>query len=615
MRLMDRMQPPLPRGLEQLASIEGDWRTIAEHLWRARLGWPQTVRRLALPIRERTVRRGAAVDTARIDLVLLALEQFDRQAVRQQTAYAQSLAGVFEAAGDSAWLTLARLHVARDLLMADDAAAEPAMRAWIDGCGQTAALQDQAWAQSTLGGLLVRKGQEEDGFRLRYGSIETLRRAEPAPELVFALMNLGVTHLRFGNLRSADALLSEAWAAAQQLAMQERYYLVASNVASAAIELGAPQRALDTLTPLIDLSDAGNDRLHYQLMMADALRALGRLDESRSWLDAVIATIDTAAPGQLLPQTRLSNLALLRAEGRLDEALAELRRAEADPPAFLTHTHALHLFSEAASLFADREEWDAAYEYERRHRDRYVALQKVAANAERLSLQARYELYRNQVERDFERRKREAAESAHATVQALNHSLSQRLDEIQALQAALQEQVITDPLTGLYNRRFLAEVLPREIERASREGHPVAVALIDLDTFKRVNDLHGHAVGDEVLRRLAMLLRENTRGTDYCCRFGGEEFCVLLTGLDAEAAAVRIRDILEAFSELSFEAAGGEQILGLSYSAGIAAYPAHSADAETVLALADAALLRAKRAGKRRVYQSEPSLDRPGESA
>jgi len=207
------------------------------------------------------------------------------------------------------------------------------------------------------------------------------------------------------------------------------------------------------------------------------------------------------------------------------QALAELQRARgASAPAFVTHTHALRLYSEAASLFADREEWDAAYEYERRHRDRYVALQKVAARAERLSLQARYELYRTQVERDFERRKREAAESAHATVQALNQSLSQRLDEIQVLQAALQEQVITDPLTGLYNRRFLAEVLPREFERASREGHPVAVALIDLDAFKRVNDLHGHAVGDEVLRRLATLLRENTRGTDYCCRFGGEEF-------------------------------------------------------------------------------------------
>ena len=613
---MDRMQhTPLPRGLEQLASIEGDWRTIAEHLWRARLGWPQTVRRLALPIRERTVRRGAAVDTARIDLVLLSLEQFDRQAVRQQTAYAHNLAGVFQLAGDEAWLTLARLHAARDLLLADDAAAESAMREWIDGCGQRAALHDQAWAQSALGGLLISKGQEEDGFRLRYGSIELLRRVEPSPELVFTLMNLGVTHLRFGNLRSAEALLSEAWAATQQLGMQERYYLVASNVAAAAIDLGAAPRALDTLSPLVDLADVGNDRLHYQLMMADALRELGRLGESREWLDSVMRAMESNATAQLVPQIHLSSLSLLRAEGRLDEALVELRCLEADPPAFVTHTHALRLFSEAASLFADREEWDLAYEYERRHRDRYVALQKVAARAERLSLQARYELYRNQVERDFERRKREAAETAHATVQALNQSLSQRLDEIQVLQAALQEQVITDPLTGLYNRRFLAEVLPREIERASREGHPVAVALIDLDAFKRVNDLHGHAVGDEVLRRLATLLRENTRGTDYCCRFGGEEFCVLLTGLDAEAAAIRIRGILESFAELFFELSTGEVLKGLSYSAGIAAYPAHSPDADTVLALADAALLRAKRAGKRRVYQSEPSLDRPGEPA
>lgn len=602
----------IPRGLEQLASSDGDWRAIADKLWRARLGWPQSTRRLAMSVRERTMRRGDAVDTARIDLVLLSIEQFERQSVRAETAYASDLGNVFRAAGDACWLALAKLHLARDAFMGGIESAESAMRQWIDHDSTQADELDQSWACATLGGLLIQKGDEEAGFRLRYESVECLRRQPPSPESAFALMNLGVTHHRFGNLRTAESLLEDAFQVAQTLGMTESYFLITGNVASVQLELGQPERALSTLAVAANVPNGTPYRSLYETMMGDALRAAGRHGEAREWLDRALKRIGEENSPQLRWMARIVELSQLRAEGRLDEALSLLRTAESTPPPFENPADALRICSEAAALFAEREEWEHAYAYERRHRDAYLELQRHAARVERFALQARYDLYRNQVERDFERRRREEAELARSTVQTLNEDLSTRLREIEMLQSALQEQVITDPLTGLYNRRFLGEVLPRELERAARDSSPVSVAILDVDGFKGVNDLHGHALGDDVLRRLSALLKDKTRATDYCCRFGGEEFCIVLTGIGADPARERLAAILDDFAALVLATQTGTDLRGLSFSCGVAAYPAHASHVEALLTLADGALLRAKRAGKRRVYVCEPALDRPG---
>ncbi|MCX7750817.1 MAG: GAF domain-containing protein [Candidatus Bipolaricaulota bacterium] len=114
------------------------------------------------------------------------------------------------------------------------------------------------------------------------------------------------------------------------------------------------------------------------------------------------------------------------------------------------------------------------------------------------------------------------------------------------LEGELREQAIRDPLTGLYNRRFLTEVLGRELERAKRYGHPLTLVLADIDDFKKVNDRHGHGVGDRVLRRVAELLQTNVRAGDYVFRYGGEEFVVLLpeTGDGGGEVVRRLRDLL-----------------------------------------------------------------------
>ncbi|MGC8962708.1 MAG: GAF domain-containing protein [Candidatus Bipolaricaulaceae bacterium] len=121
------------------------------------------------------------------------------------------------------------------------------------------------------------------------------------------------------------------------------------------------------------------------------------------------------------------------------------------------------------------------------------------------------------------------------------------------LEAELREQAIRDPLTGLYNRRFLDEVLRREIARAERYGHPLSLILIDIDNFKELNDRYGHLVGDEALRRVAKALRENIRRVDYIFRWGGDEFCVILPETNGPGAKEVVRRFQEPFGILAEE--------------------------------------------------------------
>jgi diguanylate cyclase (GGDEF)-like protein len=161
-----------------------------------------------------------------------------------------------------------------------------------------------------------------------------------------------------------------------------------------------------------------------------------------------------------------------------------------------------------------------------------------------------------------------------------------------------------DPLTGLYNRRYLDETIGRELPRARRQGHPIGLILVDLDHFKRLNDTHGHNAGDFVLARVGELLREMTRGGDIACRLGGEEFALVLPGASIEIArkrAERVRQELEALS-LEFE---GKPLGPITLSAGVAALQPHQQSWAQVMRNADAALYGAKQAGRNRVLHAQ----------
>ena len=168
------------------------------------------------------------------------------------------------------------------------------------------------------------------------------------------------------------------------------------------------------------------------------------------------------------------------------------------------------------------------------------------------------------------------------------------------LRESLVRQVARDPLTGLYNRRHMEESIVRELSRAEREEGDVSVLLLDLDHFKRVNDAHGHPAGDAVLREVGGLLARFFRAEDIVCRFGGEEFCVVLPGMPKTLATRRAEALRRAIGALETDLPEGG--LGrVTASIGVATFPADALDADDLLRVADRAMYEAKRDGRDRV--------------
>jgi diguanylate cyclase (GGDEF)-like protein/PAS domain S-box-containing protein len=165
------------------------------------------------------------------------------------------------------------------------------------------------------------------------------------------------------------------------------------------------------------------------------------------------------------------------------------------------------------------------------------------------------------------------------------------------LRETLREQSIRDPLTGLFNRRFLEESFERELLTASRKKQSVAVLFLDLDHFKRFNDTFGHAAGDMVLQSLADLFRNFFRASDICCRYGGEEFAILLPESSSHDAAIRADALRSEVKHLRLQFR--KELLGpLTLSVGVAAFPEHGSSAAELLKIADQCLYESKARGR-----------------
>jgi diguanylate cyclase (GGDEF)-like protein len=180
-----------------------------------------------------------------------------------------------------------------------------------------------------------------------------------------------------------------------------------------------------------------------------------------------------------------------------------------------------------------------------------------------------------------------------------NALLEDKLEEINNLQGKMYQMALHDTLTGLFNRRFLAETLERELSRAKRENQPVSLLMIDIDHFKLVNDSFGHKAGDEVLKSFGEHLLAHIRTEDIAFRYGGEEFLVVLPGASLHDSQLRADNIRKMVEEISFsiEDKHGQ----ITVSVGVAEYPGNGSTPDEVLTKADAALYAAKRAGRNRV--------------
>ena len=185
----------------------------------------------------------------------------------------------------------------------------------------------------------------------------------------------------------------------------------------------------------------------------------------------------------------------------------------------------------------------------------------------------------------------------------VNHHLQTQIRKIEELQTELRDQTFRDPLTGLFNRRYLEETMPRELAKSSRAGKPLSVIMIDIDHFKRLNDIYGHLAGDLTLQRLSHILLNSTRSGDIVSRFGGDEFVVVFTDTPAIVAVARAQEWRSIFSgsDIIYDS----QPFRVTFSAGVVTNLGNRLTSEELIRKADDALYQVKSSGRDGVQLSE----------
>jgi diguanylate cyclase (GGDEF)-like protein len=191
------------------------------------------------------------------------------------------------------------------------------------------------------------------------------------------------------------------------------------------------------------------------------------------------------------------------------------------------------------------------------------------------------------------------ADQLKILAKTLRDQLSLALANIR-LRETLRHQAIHDPLTELFNRRYLVETLDRELLRAQRKKSPLAVMMLDLDHFKGFNDTYGHEAGDCLLQILGKFLKSRIRGGDIACRYGGEEFVLILPEVSLDVALMRAEEFRQEVSHLQMNYRGG-RLENITISLGVAVFPKDGTTTDDLIKAADEAMYRAKATGRNRV--------------
>jgi diguanylate cyclase (GGDEF)-like protein len=302
---------------------------------------------------------------------------------------------------------------------------------------------------------------------------------------------------------------------------------------------------------------------------------------------------------------------LLRAQGQLAEAALRLEQTLPLPAEGASLRVRCLFFQTLADIHEHLGNAAQALLHLRSWQQLHVERTQRASTARQQAASLQTELLRLQRERDLIDARRRSTERDKAELEATNRQLAQKVDEVEALQAALERQAVRDFLTGLFNRRHLNDVLPSMLALASRDRQPLTVAIIDLDHFKDVNDRHGHLAGDMLLAAFAKLLSQRMRRSDIACRYGGEEFCLLLPRTAASAAQRKVAALLKLWRTASFKYEA-VTLTGNTFSAGVADSVQVPESSHALLKAADDCVLEAKRLGRNRVVAYQPTAQEVG---
>lgn len=424
-----------------------------------------------------------------------------------------------------------------------------------------------------------------------------------------ALDRLGAMHLALFDLEDARLHCEQALSIARAAGVRGVVTSAAANLIVIHHAAARPGEALEMAQFLLDhpTLQAPGAVGGAAVALALAYFASGDLERAETWLEGGTPGTGTDAPTAIDAEGTafwawLNTRCLMqRGEPALARDLAVRTLAvQAQHGRQGLPYHEMKLWQAASDACEAVGDYPAALHHLRGAQALYEKLVDQGLRVRNRALQAAHEAARVARELEQARRSRAEAESDRQRLADLNRALEAEVAQNAQLQARLREQVLRDPLTGLHNRRYLFETAPGVLELARQQRQPLSVVLIDLDRFKALNDNHGHAAGDLVLQRMAATLGSHLRRQDIACRYGGEEFVVVMPDADGDEATRAVQTLLHHFAQEPL-AYRGQPLPAPSFSAGVACLPSHGDRLEQLLARADKALYRAKEAGRARV--------------
>jgi len=413
--------------------------------------------------------------------------------------------------------------------------------------------QDRFWLLNAIGAAHFFSDRMDEAIRFLYEALETLRGSEDSPQHSTVMSNLAAALITVGDYPPAREL---AEAALHGLANHNNSQLVLfarSNLAEALTGLGEDARALELIERMLADAPVAPRRAaqnHYMGIAAEVLARHGRVDEAARCAETARAILAEFPGGYNEVHARWADAVVADAQEDRARALALLTIAAEAAERHRYLPGECKAWARLAERHAQAGDFESAYADSRKLLAAQTERMSYRASAKYYMLRVEHELEHARAERDRALLQRRETERLNAELERLNSDLQHKMIQVEALQAQLAVEAVHDPLTQLFNRRYLDSVMPGLLGAAERRGTPLALALVDLDHFKEVNDRHGHPAGDVVLREIGRVLPMALRPSDVVCRYGGEEFCIVLPDADGPGAekalsslAARLRDL------------------------------------------------------------------------
>lgn len=437
-----------------------------------------------------------------------------------------------------------------------------------------------------------------------YAALDAAERLRWAGPRVVAAANLGGFHLDLHNLDDALTISRRAQQAALSAEMAPIIGTATVNLIAISYALGQRREA----RALTDFLIANEGRLlpgalqGFAAYVALGYLAGGDLTRAQAWLDQAghhpNASIDSGElRAWVQARTLLEQGDAAAACRTVEGALASQDPRRGGSPPY----DRLELLRAAADAFERHGDLSRAMAYLRRAQQVHEDLLGRSARARYRALQADAEYRQAQRERDEALAREHTAAEDRQRLEQLNQALRAQVEANERLQAALREQAVRDSLTALHNRRHLTEAAPAAIGFARRKRQPLTLALLELDHFKAVHDRHGRAGGDRLLLAVAELLRGACRSSDMVCRWGGEEFVLLMTDTSRDVAAGVLLRLQQALARAHVVLDSGLPLEPASFTAGIVSLVEGDHALDDLMRRADAVLQAAKRSGDARI--------------